>query len=58
MYSQRTKGRFVTDDIDKINKMKKDMANERIDGLKEFLVQLGYSPDEIISLIAENVKGE
>ncbi len=58
MYSQRTKGRFVTDDIDKINKMKKDMANERIDGLKEFLIQLGYSRDEIISLIAENVKGE
>ncbi len=37
---------------------KKVMANQRIDGLKEFLIQLGYSPDEIISLIAENVKGE
>lgn len=58
MYSQRTKGRFVTDDIDKINNMKKNMANDRIDSLKEFLIQLGYSTDEIIKLIVENLKGE
>ncbi len=58
MYSQRTKGRFITDDIEKINNMKKKMANEKIDELKSFFMELGYDEKEIISLVSENMKGE
>lgn len=58
MYSQRTKGRFITDDVKKINKMKKNMANDKIDELKLFLEELGYEKEEILSLVSENLKGE
>ncbi|MGX9758599.1 GntR family transcriptional regulator [Clostridioides difficile] len=58
VYSQRTKGRFVTDDEKKIKAMKEEIANVEINTLKETLVKLGYDEDEMLKLITENLKGE
>ncbi|MCC0636776.1 MULTISPECIES: GntR family transcriptional regulator [unclassified Clostridioides] len=58
VYSQRTKGRFVTDDKEKIKAMKEEIANVEINTLKETLVKLGYDEDEMLKLITENLKGE
>ncbi|MCC0633518.1 MULTISPECIES: GntR family transcriptional regulator [unclassified Clostridioides] len=58
VYSQRTKGRFVTDDKEKIKAMKEEIANVEINTLKETLVKLGYDKDEMLKLITENLKGE
>ncbi|VFG94315.1 GntR family transcriptional regulator [Clostridioides difficile] len=58
VYSQRTKGRFVTDDKEKIKAMKEKIANVEINTLKVTLEKLGYDRDEILKLITENLKGE
>lgn len=58
VYSQRTKGRFVTDDKEKIKAMKEEIANVKINTLKVTLEKLGYDRDEMLKLITENLKGE
>ncbi|EQF25215.1 bacterial regulatory s, gntR family protein [Clostridioides difficile CD160] len=58
VYSQRTKGRFVTDDKEKIKAMKEEIANVEINTLKDTLEKLGYDKDEMLKLITENLKGE
>lgn len=58
VYSQRTKGRFVTDDKEKIKAMKEEIANVEINTLKVTLEKLGYDRDEMLKLITENLKGE
>ena len=58
VYSPRTKGRFVTDDKEKIKAMKEEIANVEINTLKVTLEKLGYDRDEMLKLITENLKGE
>ncbi|MBY1525276.1 GntR family transcriptional regulator [Clostridioides difficile] len=58
VYSQRIKGRFVTDDKEKIKAMKEEIANVEINTLKITLEKLGYDRDEMLKLITENLKGE
>ncbi|MGC8311285.1 GntR family transcriptional regulator [Clostridioides difficile] len=58
VYSHRTKGRFVTDDKEKIKAMKEEIANVEINTLKVTLEKLGYDRDEMLKLITENLKGE
>ncbi|MCI0947056.1 GntR family transcriptional regulator [Clostridioides difficile] len=58
VYSQRAKGRFVTDDKEKIKAMKEEIANVEINTLKVTLEKLGYDRDEMLKLITENLKGE
>ncbi|HGL5934374.1 TPA: GntR family transcriptional regulator [Clostridioides difficile] len=58
VYSQRTKGRFVTDDKEKIKAMKEEITNVEINTLKVTLEKLGYDRDEMLKLITENLKGE
>lgn len=55
LHSQRTSGRFVTSDEDKIKNMRKEIANKEINSLKEKLIQLGYKKDEIINIIKTNI---
>ncbi len=58
VYSKRTSGRFVTDNEEKISGMRQEIANKEIENLKFVLKELGYSEEEIISLIISNIKGE
>lgn len=58
VYSKRTSGRFVTDNEEKIKVMREEIANKEIDNLKLALQELGYSEEEIVSLIIDNIKGE
>lgn len=58
VYSKRTSGRFVTDNEEKIKNMREEVANKEIDNLKIVLKELGYSKEEIIKLIMNNIKGE
>lgn len=57
VYSKRTSGRFVTDNEEKIKNMREEVANKEIDNLKTALKELGYSEEEIIKLIINNIKG-
>ena len=56
VFSQRTSGRFVTEDAEAIGRVKRTLAEDRIRELLAALGALGYGGEEIISLIRENVK--
>ena len=55
VYSQRTTGRMITDDVEKIAQVKEELAENLIN---EFLInmkELGYSNEEIIHLLEKYV---
>lgn len=58
VFSKRTSGRYVTDDKEKIESMREEMANIHINSLKETLKKLGYGQGEIIELIKQNLEEE
>ncbi|QPJ85188.1 GntR family transcriptional regulator [Sarcina sp. JB2] len=58
VYSKRTSGRFVTDNEERIKRMREEVANREIENLKLILKELGYSEEEIVNLIINNIKGE
>lgn len=58
VYSQRTKGRFVTEDKSKIEDLKKSIAKMEIEKLREILNRLGYDEEQMIEIIIESLKGE
>lgn len=54
VYSQRTAGRFVTEDTALIAREKKAVAGERVSAFLTAMEKLGFGPEEIISLLREN----
>ncbi len=58
VYSQRTAGRFVTEDLMLINNAKKALAKSRIKDFVESMTKLGYGQEEIMSLLDESIKEE
>ncbi|HSQ88414.1 GntR family transcriptional regulator [Romboutsia sp.] len=56
VYSQRTSGRFVTDDEEKIKSMREEVANIEIKSLSEILVKLGYEKDELVEVIIKSLE--
>ena len=53
VYSQRTAGRFVTEDMRVIERAKKQFAEEQIRSFLEAMKKLGYQREEIVSLLEE-----
>lgn len=51
VYSNRTSGRMITDDLEKIKEIKKELAKESVNEFMQNMGRLGYSEDEIIELI-------
>ena len=58
VYSQRTSGRFITEDDARLKKMKKDLAPEHIHQFFEKMKLLGFGDEEILELIQETIKEE
>ena len=58
VYSQRTAGRFVTEDMRVIEHTKKQFAEEQIRSFLEAMGKLGYRREEIISLLEEKEEEE
>ena len=56
VYSQRTSGRFVTEDMQLIQQAKNQYATSKIKELTVALLQIGYTKEELLSLIEENLK--
>lgn len=56
IYSQRTSGRYVTEDAEMIKKLKEDIAKEKIKELFQAMEQLGIQAEEAKKLIEETVK--
>lgn len=55
VYSQRTAGRFVTEDNTMINAAKRSLAQRHVKTFLEAMLQLGFQKDEIIALIAQEL---
>ena len=53
VYSQRTSGRFVTEDGAVIERAKRRLAEEQIRGFLEGMAGLGYQKQEILSLLTD-----
>ena len=58
VFSQRTAGRFVTEDMRVIEQTKKRFAEEQIRGFLEAMGKLGYRREEILSLLKEEEKND
>lgn len=57
VYSQRTSGRFITEDITMIDELKASLAREKIAEFLEHMQKLGFTNEEILSLMNQNMKG-
>lgn len=57
VYSQRTSGRFITEDETMLQEMKTNLANEHIKEFLEKMKQLGFPQEETLILIEKSVKG-
>ncbi|KMZ55389.1 GntR family transcriptional regulator [Dorea sp. D27] len=58
VYSQRTSGRFITEDEKMLKQMKTELASEHIRDFFEKMKQLGFQEEETLLLIQEAIKGE
>lgn len=58
VYSQRTAGRFVTEDSTLIAAAKKALAKKHIEDYIQSMAKIGFSGDEMIAVLAESVKEE
>lgn len=53
VYSKRTSGRFVTDNKELIENERKNLVKENVKKTLDTLINLGYTNDEILSLVEE-----
>lgn len=58
VYSQRTAGRFVTEDRARIEAARNQCAQRQIQTFLDKMEQLGYSGEEILRLVEQEMKGE
>ena len=57
-YSQRTSGRFVTEDREMIEAAKSALAAEQVRSFLDAMARLGYMRDDILRLIEARIKEE
>ncbi len=58
LYSSRTSGRFVTEDEEKINMLKQEMAKNAVGEFIKAIRDLSLSEEEIFSLIRSELREE
>jgi len=58
VYSQRTAGRFVTEDRGMIETAKQSLAEYQIQNFLTAMVRLGYEKEEIMTLVRQGNAGE
>ncbi len=58
VYSQRTAGRFVTEDKEMVEEAKKAIAEEHIRNFLDAMARLGFMREEIIALLESRIREE
>lgn len=58
VYSQRTSGRFITEDEELLKELKREQAARYVEEFIENMHNLGMKDDEIRTLFEDAVKGE
>ncbi|KPJ23253.1 GntR family transcriptional regulator [Streptococcus phocae subsp. phocae] len=57
VYSQRTAGRFVTDDQTLIDNKRKDLATSEIKTFIDNMIKMGFTHSEIIPILSNFLEG-
>ncbi|MDO4475420.1 MAG: GntR family transcriptional regulator [Lachnospiraceae bacterium] len=47
VYAQRTAGRFVSEDEERLTRLREDLAREKVEELFEALMRMGLTPEQI-----------
>ncbi|MDE6745297.1 MAG: GntR family transcriptional regulator [Oscillospiraceae bacterium] len=55
LYTQRTSGRFITEDTETIANLRKQLAAEHLDAFLKNMNRLGYTPDEAVELLGKYI---
>lgn len=58
LYSQRTAGRFVTDQSNRITQKRKELAMQQIRIFLSSMKEMGYTAEQTLNLIQQAVKEE
>lgn len=58
VYSQRTSGRYITEDSAMITNLKTTLAKDIVTQFLDNMQRLGIQDEEVISLISEIIKGD
>ncbi len=58
VFSQRTSGRFITEDYRMIEELKSKLAREEIEQFLESMQKLGFRKEETMDLMSQILKGE
>lgn len=58
VYSQRTSGRFITEDITMIDNLKSELAKEIVAQFLNNMQKLGFQKEEVITLLEETSETE
>lgn len=56
LYTQRGMGTFVTEDVEVVSRLKKEMAKDVVSNFIIEMKQLGFGPDEIVDIINSKVR--
>lgn len=56
--TQRTNGRTVTEDVEKINRIRQKLADEHVESFFGKMKVLGYTKKEVIQLVDKSYEGE
>lgn len=56
VYTQRTSGRFITEDVKMIEELKRSIAKEQITQFFEAMKKIGFSIQETIQMIEKEAK--
>ena len=58
VYSQRTSGRFITGDTEKISELRRILADEQMEWFITKMGQLGFTAEEAVAELEKHIKGE
>ena len=58
VYSQRTSGRFITEDDEFISSLRAELADEQIRGFLDSMLRLGYTTEKTAELITNYERTE
>ena len=56
LYTDRTSGRFVSEDKEKIQNLKRESSMESLDEFITTMLPAGFGPEEILKLVSERLE--
>ena len=57
VYSKRTSGRYITEDNDMIDSVRKTIAEENINSFLDSMKKLGFTPEETLEVFKKALEG-